>query len=132
MLAVIKEKQVTEEQADQLELEALAPEKFNPDLQFKINKHASNVQKEMKYKILTREETAELIYASNAPYDTPSLPSSNKSYPTYTREQAEAMVREHCEYNDEQKQRDKWDSQKTIELGPKISTKMTPSKSTKD
>lgn len=131
MYAVINEKQLTEEQTAQVELEQIAPEKFDPDLQFKINKHASNVKKDMQYKVLTREETAALVAASHAPHVAPPSHFQRTDYPTYTREQAEALVREHYGYNTEEHMRDKWDSQKTTELGPKIKPRQKRSTSTR-
>ena len=38
MRAIINEKHITEEQVARLELEELAPEKFDPDIQFIVNK----------------------------------------------------------------------------------------------
>lgn len=130
MLAIINEKQLTEEQVAQLELEELVPEKFDADLQFKVNKEHSSLKKEVRYRTLTREECARLIAASNAPFETPSPPATTKEYPTYTREQVQELLREHFEYKNK-KEGDKWDSQKTTELGTKIGTKRKHSKSTK-
>jgi len=129
MLAIINERQLTEEQAIQLELEEMAPEKFDAELQFKVNKEHSNVKKETRYRTLTREECAKLIAASNAPFETPP-PAPAKEYPTYSREQVEVFMREHFKYKDA-KEGDKWDSQKTTELDTKTDTKPKRSKSTK-
>lgn len=93
MLAVINEKQLTEEEAALVELEELAPEKFNPDIQFKVNKEKSNVKRDIRYRNLTREETAVLIAASSITIKAPPLLSPILDYPTYTREDVQALMR---------------------------------------
>lgn len=130
MLAVISERQLTEEQITQLELEEMAPEKFDLDIQFKVNKEHSDVKREIRYRTLTREECNRLVAASKAPFEPPPVTTPPRDYPTYTREQVEALMREHFEYKDK-KEGDKWDSQKTTELDIKTVSKPKRSKSTK-
>ena len=139
MNAIIKERQLTPEQEEELELKEVAPEKFepefDPDFEFKVNKKASDRYKPMTYRPLTREECAALIAASNAPYE-PEPVLDRVEYPTLPREEAERLVREHYEYLENEKKRKqeyaKWDSQKTTEFGGKTDTKTKRSNSTKD
>jgi hypothetical protein len=134
MLAVINERQLTEEQVEQLELEEMAPEKFDPEITFKVNKSASNVPKEVRYGTYTREQVAALL---NPPktwdHHEPERPPT--VYPTLSREDCERLVKEHFEYKDNAKKKkeefEAWDSQKTTGLGPKINTKTKRSNSTK-
>jgi len=134
MRAVIDERQLTEEQIEQLELEEMAPEKFDPEITFKVNKSVSNVPKETSYGTYTREQVAKLLAASKAPCE-PTPPREITHYPTMTREQCEALMRDHFEYKEnalkKQKEREAWDSAKTTVLDTKIDTKPKRSKSTK-
>lgn len=138
MEAVIKERQLTPAQEEELELRESHPEKyepeFDPELEFKINKKAADPVKSTGYRTLTREETAALIAASNAPYEPPA-PVERVDYPTYTREQVQELLRDHFSYKEEEKRRKeeraKWDSQKTTEFGPKTVSTTKPTKSTK-
>ena len=107
MLAVVNERQITEEQAEQLELEEMAPEKFDPEITFKVNKHASNVPKDSSsYGAYTREQVAALLAASKAPCE-PSPVLEKTEYPTMSREECERLVREHFEYKDNEKKKQK-------------------------
>lgn len=139
MNAIIKERQLTPEQEEELELKEVAPEKFEPEfdaeLEFKVNKKASDRYKPMSYRPMTREECAALIAASNAPVEPFPVP-ERREYPTYTREQVQELMREHFEYLENEKkwkqEKSKWDSQKTTEFDTKTDTKTKPSNSTKD
>ncbi len=132
MLAVINERQITEEQQEQLELEEMAPEKFDPEITFKVNKHASNVPRDTSYGTYTREQVAALLAASKAPCE-PSPVLEKTEYPTMSREECERLVREHFEYKEnEKKKREAWDFQKTTELETKTVIKTKRSTSTKD
>jgi hypothetical protein len=135
MLAVINERQLTEKQVEQLELEEMAPEKFDPEITFKVNKEASNVVKETRYGTYTREQVAALLnppktWIQHEPERPPTV------YPTLSREQCEALMRDHFEYKEnalkKQKEREAWDSLKTTELDLKINTKTKRSTFTKD
>jgi predicted membrane-bound dolichyl-phosphate-mannose-protein mannosyltransferase len=113
----------------------MAPEKFDPEITFKINKHASNVVKEVRYRTYTREEVAELLNPTNTwEHQEPEAPPT--VYPHLPREEAERLVREHFEYIENEKKRlkeyTKWDSAKTTESGQRTASTMRPSKSTKD
>jgi hypothetical protein len=136
MTAVIKERHISEEQAEQLELESTMPEKYDLELDFKVNKHASNNVQDVRYRAPTRDEVARLIAASNAKYEPPTGPSYESDYPPMSRERCEQLVREHYEYKEAQNKKLKedtidWDSQKTTVSEPKIATKTKRSNSTK-
>lgn len=138
MEAIIKERQLTPSQEEELELRETHPEKyepeFDPDLEFKINKTAADPKKESGYRTYTREEVAALLAASNAPVVSP-VPVERVEYPTMSREECERLVREHYEYIAEQKRKkqenEQWDSQKTTEFAPKIKSTKKRSTSTK-
>lgn len=132
MLAIMKERQITEAQQEMLELEEQAPEKFDAEFEFKVNKHASDRSRETRYRTLTREECAALLAASNAPFE-PEVRPEPVDYPTLPREEAERLVREHFEYKERErlKKEKEWDSQKTIESVTKTVTKTKRSTSTK-
>lgn len=135
MSGVIKERQITEAQQEQLELEELAPEKFDPEIEFKVNKHASNNRDEIRYGTYTMAEVAALLAASKAPpkaTETSSL--SMKDYPTLSREEASRLVREHYEYKERERQRlreREWDSAKMTEFVEKTKSTTKPTSSTK-
>lgn len=135
MIAVLNERQLTEEQQERLELEEMAPEKFDPEITFKVNKNASNLHKEAVYGTYTREQVAILLAASKAQCR-PSPIVEKKEYPTMTREECERLVREHYEYKEnekkKQKERETWDFQTTTELDTKTVTKTKRLTSTKD
>lgn len=137
MEAIINERQLTPAQEEELELQQAAPHKFDPDFEFKINKKAASQPKRYApaYRTYTREEVAELIAASNAPF-IPPPPVERKDYPTYSREQVEQLMREHYEYLAREKsikeERAKWDSPKTIESEQKTKSTTKPSTRTKD
>jgi hypothetical protein len=139
MEAILKERQLTPAQEEELELRKTIPEKFepefDPDLEFKINKKAADHKKESGYRTHTREEVAELLAASKAPCEpTPQI--EKTEYPTMTREECERLVREHYEYLAEQKKKKEeyaaWDSQKMTESELKTKNTKKPTKSTKD
>lgn len=133
MLAVINERQLTEEQVEELELQEIAPEKFDPEIQFKINKEHSNVKGDFRYTTYTREEVADLIFTSKAPYVQPE-PLPMREYPTYTQEDVAALMREQQEYKDRNKKKkevDEWDSPKMIVSEPKIVSKTKRTNTTK-
>lgn len=97
MTAIINERQLTPDQEDEIELQEIAPEKFepkfDPDLEFKLNKKAADPSGSMRYEPYTREEVAALIEATNAPYESPPGMECRK-YGTYTREQVAKLMQE--------------------------------------
>lgn len=136
MEAVIKERQRTQYEEEQLEEQEFAPEKYDLELDFKINKHASDVRTGDSYGHLTREDVARLLAASRSepkPYE-PEVPPA--VYPPLDRDVAQRLVREHYEYIEEQKRKKKeqevvWDFTKTIASDIKTDTKTKPGKPTK-
>ena len=139
MQSIIDERQITPAQEEELELRESHPEKyesnFDPELEFKINKKAADPKKGGGYREYTREEVAELLAASNAPYVAPE-PAPRRDYPTYSREQVQALMQEHFAYEIEEKrkkeERAKWDSQKTNEFGVKTANTTKRTSSSKD
>lgn len=139
MTAVMNERQITEQQQEQLDLQESAPEKYDVqdlDLEFKINKQSSNNRQEVRYRAPTREEVAALLAASNAPVEIITKP-HNYDYPTLSREECSRLVREHYEYKERerqtkyQKELEEWDSQKTTVFAEKTNTTKKRGKSTK-
>lgn len=134
MLAVINEKKITEEQVIQLELEELAPEKFDPEIQFIVNKEHADVKRETYFRPLTKEETAAL-FARGKVVVTAEEHYEPAIYDILPRDVAERLVKEHFEYknreNKSKKEEDEWVLTKTTELETKTVTKTKPSKSTK-
>jgi hypothetical protein len=132
MLSIVNERQITEEQAFELELEGLAPEKFDPEITFKVNKEYSDIRSEVRYRPLTREETAALLAKGKVTVQTEEL--APAVYGTLPREVVERLVREHFEYKHKsvsKKEDEEWVSQKTIELETKTKPKTKHSNSTK-
>lgn len=138
MMAIINERQLTPDQKEEAELRETYPQKyestFDPLIEFKVNKHAADPsrKKGSSYREYTREEVAELVAASNAPFVQPEPPIERGYYPTYSREQVESFMRQHNEYlANEKKQKEeraKWDSPKTTGYEPK--TEFIPRHST--
>lgn len=125
MTGVLKERQVTEAQQDLLDLEEMAPDKFDPEIQFKVFKHENDEPRETRqYGTLTREQTARLLSASGIK-ETPKEERMVNNYDYMPRETAERLVREYYEYLEEQKkkrmEKDEW-ATKTIASDIKTST----------
>lgn len=141
MMSVINERQLTPDQREEVELRETYPEKYEPEfdplIEFKANKHAADPSRKKgnPYREYTREEVAELIAASEAPWIAPEKPAARQDYPTYSREQVESFMRDHLEYlANEKKQKEeraKWDSPKMTEFDQKIGFTMKPSTFTK-
>jgi hypothetical protein len=129
MQSIIDERQITPEQQEEFELKEEYPEKyeteFDPEVTFKVNKKAADpVRSPASYGTYSREEVAELLAATNAPYIHPEGMTMPKNYRTYTREEVAALMQEHNDYLAEEKKRSeectKWDFQKTIGLEGRI------------
>lgn len=135
MLSIIKERQLSKEEKEALELEKEAPYKFDPELQFVIQKNNMGEFKEKKYRTLTLSETQALLAASNKPVAEKPKHDVKSNYSTYSREQVEKMVREHFQYKkdhpEKSKKEDDWDSKKTTEYARKTGRTMKRSKYTK-
>lgn len=138
MMAIINERQLTPDQQEEVELRETYPQKYEPEfdplIEFKVNKQAADPSRNKgnPYREYTREEVAELIAASEAPWVAPEKPAARQDYPTYSREQVESFMRQHLEYiANEKKQKEeraKWDSPKTTEFEPR--TEFIPKHST--
>lgn len=138
MDSILKERQLTPAQEEEIELREMAPEKYEPefDAEFEIPlRKKVAAPKKSGYRTYTREEVAELIAASNAPFER-FEPMERIEYPTLPREEAERLVREHYEYLEEEKkkiqERERWVSQKTTALGPRTENTKKRSTSTRD
>lgn len=130
MISVINERQLTEEQKEQLELEKHAPQKFNPEIEFPIQKKLNGDFKPARYRTLTLEETQALLAATNKPVE--EKPKTNPPhYGTYSREEAQRMVREHEEYKRDEQRKREWVSTKTTESETKTKRTTKPTRSTK-
>lgn len=142
MMAIINERQLTPDQVEEVELRETYPQKYEPEfdplIEFKANKQAADPsrKKTSAYRILSREETADLLAASKAPFVPPPEPPERKEYKTYTREQVEFFMRQHFQYLEDEKriqeERAKWDSPKTTGYEPKTEYIPRHSTSTKD
>ena len=101
MRSIIDERQLTPAQEDDLELRKIAPEKFeefDPEVTFIANKKAADHKKTGGYRMMTREEVAELIAASKTNYDQPATMEQIK-YPIFDRARLEEMLRQENEEN---------------------------------
>lgn len=139
MDGVIKERQLTAAQEEELELQEMVPEKFEsfyPDIEFKLNKKAADPKKSGASKTYSQEEVTKLLSASEELYEQIPMLTMPKDYLTYTREQVQELMREHKDYIDsskkEEEQRKQWDSQKTTVSDRKIFTKQKRMNSSKD
>lgn len=135
MEAVLKERQLSPSQEEELELREVAPEKFGPEFdaefQFKLNQRAADTKKQETYRHYTREEVNALIAASKAPVEKPPVLERTSEYSTYTREQVQVLLRDYFSYKSKPKEDKDWDSQKTTELEQKIKAQTKRTKSTK-
>jgi hypothetical protein len=138
MVGIINERQLTEEQQEQLELEKSNPEKFDAEFEFKLNKTVSDKatleNKSYKYRTYTMAEVNALLEASKA--GTPIVepePRQVSQYDYMSRELAERLVREHYEYLEKEKERKRlqWVSENTTESDIKIASTTKHMKSTK-
>jgi len=143
MDAIIKERQLTPDQEEEIELRESYPEKyeteFDPEVTFKVNKKAADPRPVGGYRTYTREEVAELLAAKEAPYEPPP-PMDHSNYRTYSREEVAVLMLEHEEYLQREKERAKeraqWDSRKTsasdVRIGSTTKHTKKPSNSTRD
>jgi len=124
MISVMNERQLTEDQKEQLELEKIAPQKFDPEIEFPIQKKIAGDFKEGKYKSLSLQETQALLAKSDNVVMPVEKPAQKVNYPIMPRELAERMVKEHYEYKENERKK-KCDSSKTKEPTPAAVTKLT-------
>lgn len=123
MTGILRERQVTEAQQDLLDLEEMAPDKFDPEIQFAISKVISATpSKDVRYTTYSREQVAKLMNASGIKHTPPEDQMTTK-YSDMPRETAERLVREHYEYLEEQKkkrmEKDEWATPKMTESDTK-------------
>lgn len=132
MTAIMKERQLTEYQQEMLELEQEAPEKFDPEFEFKVNQQASDRKKENRYTTYSRGEVLTLLTANPVTSESESYIEPTY-YPPLEREVAERLIQEHFEHKEREriKKEQIWEIQKTIESVTKTAAKTKPSKSTK-
>lgn len=137
MDAIIKERQLTPAQEEELDLREIAPDKFepefDPDIQFRVNKHAADPVKSNGYGFYSREDVAELMSSTGETYVSPK--ETDLNYPTFSLEQVQQFMRDHDEYLERKKaikrEKDEWDLQKMTESELKIEPATKPSASTK-
>lgn len=134
MEAVLSERQLSASQIEELELRDIAPDKFDHEFEFLVNKQAADVKKQSSpYRTYTQEEVTKLLAASNAPCESPA-PIEQRSYEYMSRERAEELIREHYAYIENKLQKQEqglWDSQNTTEFALKTNDTKKPSTSTK-
>lgn len=139
MNAIIKERQLTPDQIEELELKKIVPEKFepefDPDYEFRVNKSASDRSRDVGYTTYTMEEVAALLAASRAPHKAPKPTTLRIEYEILSREECERLVQEHYAYIERErnlkKERDTWGTTKMIASAPKIESTTKHTNSTK-
>ncbi len=67
MGSVLNERRLTEYEKESIELERSHPHKFDPELEFAIQKRNMGEFKQPKYRTLSLQETQLLLNASNRP-----------------------------------------------------------------
>lgn len=132
MLGIINERQPTEQELVQLELEELAPDKFDHELQFKISGVIEAVPKKtVNYRPLTREETAKLLAVSRAKDPEVISEPTNLNYHTYSRDEVQWLLQQQSSFKKEVKKEETWDLPKTTVSDTKTASKTKRTKNTK-
>jgi len=130
MIAILNERQITEQQEELIELSRSTPEKFDHEFEFQLNNATKT-----KYRTYTQEEVQRLIEASKAPCEVPKTPIKKTRYQAPPRELVEKLVREFFEYKEEQEKKKQqetmWDSLKMTESETRTSIITRHSSSTK-
>lgn len=153
MNGILEERQLTDYELEMLELQAEVPDKFDAELEFLINKESSDKERDIRYRSLSKGETAALVAASEMPIDTSSKHSYSNNEDKYvSREFVENLMTAFFEDKKKEeerrlakKQEEEWQIQETlrelelkksVKKPKKATTKKTPkakpSKSTKD
>lgn len=121
MLSIIKERQLTASQEEELELREKCPEKFepqfDPEFEFKLNSTS-----ESSYRTYTKAEVSALLEASNRDEFLVQDVEPPAEYPMMPRHFVEELMREYFSYKGPAKEPKEWDSQNTIELEQKTDT----------
>ena len=129
MISVIDERQITEVQQEELDLQNIAPHKFD-DFEIKIAKKIPAKAFYPRYREFTLEETVALLALNDVPVK-PVVKAEPTEYQTYSREKVEEFMREHFEYEKNNQQKVEICSSKTTESDIKTASKTKRSKSTK-
>lgn len=105
MRGILNERNITEEEMEEIQEREESPEKFepefDPEFEFKVNRPKTA----MEPSYLTREQTALLLKASRQDFQPVEPEWPAKKYPPLDRETAERLVREHFEYLAEQREK---------------------------
>lgn len=120
MLSVIQERNLTEHQREQIELQKYAPQKLNPEIEFELNARLYEPQ-QIRCSYITPEESLRLINESGSSIaeKTNKLPTID--YPVYTREEVQRLLLED----------NKWGSTNMTESEPKTRSTTKHTKPTK-
>jgi len=103
MLSVIQSQSISDRQREQMELQKSVPEKFDPEIEFKVSSKIFS-SKEASYASFTPEECALLLLESNRPAKQPKSKNLDIDYPVYSLEETQELFGEKI-----------WDSTKTTE-----------------
>jgi hypothetical protein len=94
MRAVIKERQLSEQEQEIIDLESLAPEKFDLEVEFKVNQHAADKKKDYGYRTLSREDVATLLAISASKKTKNNNSLKYLEYNTYSKEEVQELIAE--------------------------------------
>lgn len=90
MISLIEERKLTAAQIEQMELEELAPEKFDLEMDFKMSGTAAKPKN--RYTTYTLEDVQVLIAAGDQPVA--HKPKEHIDYPTYTLEDVQRLLKQ--------------------------------------
>ena len=91
MLSVVKERQLTEAQKEQIELQRLAPQKINPEIDFEVNARIYG-HHEISYSLYSREESRRLVEESGISKAQDKPKPFSTFYPTYSSEEVKDLL----------------------------------------
>lgn len=94
MRAVIKERQLSDREQEIIDLESLAPEKFDLEVEFKVNQHAADKKKDSGYRTLSREDVVVLLAISLSKKTKNNNSSRYLEYNTYSQDEVREFVKE--------------------------------------
>ena len=146
MTSVLEERQLTEYEQEMLELQDTAPDKFDAEFEFMVNKESSDRTKDVRYRTPYKGEVSALIAASETSIEpTVETPSLNDDKNYVSREFVENLMKSFFEDKEKEKQRrlereqeEKWVQEQLLkelesnQPKKKKSTRKKRSKSTKD
>lgn len=122
MLSIINERQITEAQKEQLELQESAPQKFDYDFDLKATYSSSFEHSSIKYGFFSKEETLKLLKESDTSLADKKEVTIIREYPIYSLEDVQLLLKQ---------EEDKWDKANMTELETKTKRKMKRIKHTK-